>query len=135
MKIDLKPSKRPAFLSEACQTVSWTKALPFFVNKRGKMTHRVRHVDTHNYRGEFSHHSVHYLCGNVSCFGGRKNADSYLTADPPADRLLCQGCEVVAARKQLPTADELAGRHVHRGVLVPKQTCCLAPAEPTAPPS
>ena len=32
--------------------------------------------------------------------------------------------EAHAERKKLPSGDALAGRHVHRGVLVPKQVCC-----------
>ncbi len=109
------------------EVTAWLKAPPFAVNKRGVLVHRVRHVTTHMRYGSGgwaeSHHSMHYLCGNGCCFE-LGSEDETLVSDPPKDRLLCEACERVAARQKLPTGDKLAGRHVHRGILKPHQTCC-----------
>ena len=43
---------------------------------------------------------------------------------PPDDALLCSRCEAVAVEAGLPSADSLAGRHVHLGKCVAVQTCC-----------
>lgn len=102
----------------------WDEAPPFAVNPRGVLTHRVRHVTTF-FRGEKdSHHHIDYLCAN----GCNVDADAIfdvLTTEPPDDRLLCSFCEVRVQYEGLDSSDKLAGRHVHRGVLVAKQVCCL----------
>lgn len=108
--------------------VFWLKAPPFVVNPRGILTHRVRHVTTHLRNlaaGGWteSHHSFSFLCGNCTTTKG-ESIDKYLTDDPPKDRMLCDRCEVIAARQSLPSGDKLAGRHVHRGVLKAHRTCC-----------
>lgn len=43
---------------------------------------------------------------------------------PPDDRILCARCEAIAVANGLPSADELAGRHVHKGGVVAVATCC-----------
>jgi hypothetical protein len=122
-EIPLKLSKWSERGDDRHDYIGWTRALPFAVNPRGVLVHRVRHVTTHLRNGVESHNSMHYLCGNGCCFE-LDSEDDVLVSDPPADRLLCQRCEDVAQRNSLPSGDQLAGRHVHRGVLVPKQTCC-----------
>ena len=42
-----------------------------------------------------------------------------------ADKLLCAACERNAVLAGLPSAYELAGRHVHLGKLKAVQTCCV----------
>jgi hypothetical protein len=46
------------------------------------------------------------------------------TSNPSDDAILCERCETNATRNGLPTADELVGRHVHKGKVVPVVTCC-----------
>ncbi len=122
-EIPIKLAKRYRNIGARFDTIGWTRAHAFAVNPRGVLIHRVRHVTTHLFDGAESHHSMHYLCGNGTCFE-IGSEDDVLVPDPPADRLLCERCEEIARRQKMPSGDELAGRHVHRGVLVPKQTCC-----------
>lgn len=124
--IPLKPSKS---CRKADDFVAWTRAPAFAVNPRGVLAHRVRHVTTILYGMAEHHHHVNYLCGN-GCNVGLEAIDDALVSDPPTDRLLCEFCESKAARLELPSGDALAGRHVHRGVLVPKQTCCEGAVKP-----
>lgn len=106
--------------------ILWLKGPAFYAPRRGVLTHRVRYVLTHLHRdssGEWveTHHSVSYLCGNQNCF---HDGETGLYTDPPADRFLCHACEAKVERLKLPSGDKLAGRHIHRAVLVPQQTCC-----------
>lgn len=98
--------------------VYWKKSLPFAVNPRGVLIHRVKYaISFRNYDGSISHESAHYWCNN---FGRVK-----FFADPPQDKMLCTFCEARAvAAGQLP-ADQLAGRHVHIGRAKAVQLCCL----------
>lgn len=48
---------------------------------------------------------------------------SFLAA-PPEDKILCARCEAIAVANGLPSAAELAGRHVHVGRTVAVMTCC-----------
>lgn len=43
---------------------------------------------------------------------------------PPDDKILCARCEEFAAKNGLPSADSLAGRHVHVGRTIAAITCC-----------
>lgn len=127
-KIKIKPSKSSIRNSAAGMVGvrAWTKSPPFVVNPRGKLIHRVRHVSTYIFDGKESHVHVTYLCGN-GCNLELRSVNDALVSDPPDDMLLCSFCEDRAARAELPTGDELAGRHVHRGILVARQTCCKHP--------
>lgn len=123
--IPIKPSKHYLKGGEwSIDTSAWGESPAFAVNPRGILIHRVRHVTSYHRDGKDSHHHVHYLCGN-GCNVEPDIIYDVLVADPPEDRLLCDFCEVRAAREELPNGDTLAGRHVHRGVLYPKQTCCI----------
>lgn len=51
--------------------------------------------------------------------------DLTFLAAPPDDKLLCEACERNAVLAGLPSADELAGRHVHLGKIKAVQTCCV----------
>lgn len=126
LKISLKPSKtvRREKHDSPFVATAWVESPPFAVNPRGILTHRVRHVTAIWAHGELSHFHADYLCMN-GCNIDQFKIDEVLTDDPPKDRLLCERCETMAALQKLPSGDQLAGRHVHRGVLVPQQTCCL----------
>ena len=105
------------------ESIEWTHAYPFAVNPRGILVHRVRDVTTHLCGKEKKHHSVHYLCGNLTCFAVGSERE-VIVENPPKDRLLCSVCEFRAKQQRLPGADKLAGRHVHIGVLRAHQLCC-----------
>lgn len=115
------PMKKRKFTSDYGKyVVQWNYALPFFLNQRGILVHRVQSAMTHTRNGNMRHHSVRYFCGNGCCTDGM---DGFY-ADPPADRLLCHTCEAKAKYLGKKTADELAGRHVHVGRLRAERTCC-----------
>lgn len=131
--VDLKPHRK--YLGRDAENdaargfghIVWLKGPPFYAPRRGVLTHRVRYILTHLRRGADgewaeTHHSVSYLCGNQNCF--RTGDEPALCTDPPDDRFLCDACERRAERQKLPSGDKLAGRHVHRAILVPQQTCC-----------
>lgn len=105
--------------------IRWKKSPPFFANPRGILTHRVRSITTHlhnyhSYGKPDRHHHVDYCCGG----GANSSTCEGLTDEPPASRLLCERCEQLAIEAGLPSADELAGRHVHVGRVKPFRTCC-----------
>lgn len=110
--------------SYLANTILWKQSLPFYVNPRGILVHRVRSVVTHTNDGKKSHYSVTYWCGNVNCFpiGSDKEL---LVEYPPRDRLLCAWCEVKATTAgRQKSADKMVGRHVHKGKCVAVRTCC-----------
>ena len=124
--ICIKPSRTyKKFAAKECamDMRAWTKAPPFVANPRGVLLHRVRHVTTYLRGGKDSHHHVDYLCGN-GCNVEVETISEVLVSDPPEDRLLCSFCELRARLFKLPSGDDLAGRHVHRGLLVPRRVCC-----------
>jgi len=97
----------------------WTKCAPFVENSRGRLIHRPREVTTYNLH-RTPHIAVHHWCGAAHT-GWR--IFTFLQ-EPPQNKLLCERCELMAVAAGLPDADLLAGRHVHRGKLLPIQTCC-----------
>lgn len=118
MKVALQQRAMPA--SWTGEVVPWKRSLPFCVNSRGVLSHRVR--DGHTFLasdGSVRHHSVHYWCGNI----GPGDALS-LFHDPPADRLLCAFCEAQAVAHGQPTAEQLTGRHVCIGKVKAQRLCC-----------
>ncbi len=119
-KIAIKPCR---YWRHSDDVFSWRKSPAFAVNVRGILIHRVKHVVTILWHGKESHYHVGYLCGN-GCNVDLDNIEETLVADPPRNRLLCENCELRAKREKLPSGDKLAKRHVHRGILVPQQTCC-----------
>ena len=97
----------------------WTSSLPFVVNPRGVLIHRVRAAATHTRDGLYSHDGVRLWCGN------QQTGDRFqFFTDPPEDRLLCARCEMLAVAAGEIPADTLAGRHVHKGRLRAERTCC-----------
>lgn len=122
MKIKCKPTKsdsRSDGRGGYITTKQWTISLPFNVNPRGVLVHRVRSGAWHFCSGKLSHVSVSYWCGN-SAVGEGVN----LTEAPPTDRLLCAHCERIAVEAGEPTAEALAGRHVCTGVMKAFRLCC-----------
>ena len=115
MKLPLKRRKDARF------GIAWKEASPFIENSRAVLIHRPRYVTTHKIGEKWKAHiSVECWCGNT--FTGTKKF-TFLDA-PPEGKLLCARCEEMATKRNMPTAYELAGRHVHLGRLVPQQLCC-----------
>ena len=98
----------------------WASCAPFVENSRGVLIHRPRSAQTITIHKE-PHMAVHYWCGNG--VAGKRNL-TFLVA-PPDDQLLCEACERNAVLAGLPSAYELAGRHVHLGKIKAVQTCCV----------
>lgn len=119
MKIKLKPPKD----KRGCTGV-FTEAQPFVKNERGLLVHRPRYI-THHTNRFGAHLSVHYYCGNAAN-GALKF--SFLDA-PGDDDLVCEPCEIRARMAKLPSASEIAGRHVHTGKIRAFQTCCNSTGE------
>lgn len=98
----------------------WASCAPFVENSRGKLIHRPREVTTFKIFRE-PHTSVHHWCGSTHI---GTNKFTFLEA-PPEGKFLCERCEDLAVAAGLPSADELAGRHVHTGKVIVIQTCCV----------
>lgn len=100
----------------------WKTCLPFVENRMGVLIHRPREVVS--IRGITIRHgnylSVHNWCGQ-SVNGYDKF--TFLEA-PPDEALLCARCEALAVYNGLPSAESLAGRHVHIGKVIGVKICC-----------
>ena len=115
MKLPLKRRKDARF------GIAWKEASPFIENSRAVLIHRPRYITTHKIGEKWKAHiAIECWCGNS--FSGTKKF-TFLDA-PPEGKLLCARCEEMATKRNLPTAEELAGRHVHLGRLVARQICC-----------
>lgn len=114
MQIELrqKPRRRDR------DTLHWKRSVPFVLNPRGILIHRVCRISTH-YTHRGCHVSYGYWCGN-----GTTARFCELFSDPPENRLLCVRCEAAAVAAGQPTADELAGRHVCIGKVKTQRLCC-----------
>lgn len=94
------------------------KAPAFAFSKIGSLCHRTIGASLHYPPDNKKPHlSISFLCGN-GVVG--KNA---MFSDDPEDRLVCIGCEKKAKELELPTASQLAGRHVCTGKLKPIVDC------------
>lgn len=121
VKLFLSRNRRRHHRDNDCH-LPWKRALPFHVNPRGILIHRVRDATTMWYRdtlGFGPHEAFGYYCGGQANGSGKD-----LTDNPPAIRLLCERCEAAAIAAGQISADELAGRHVHVGRVKPFRTCC-----------
>lgn len=97
----------------------WASCAPFVENSNGKLIHRPKTVVSFKIHKE-PHTAIDNWCGNVHV---GTNKFTFLET-PPEGKLLCERCEYTAVKAGLPSADELAGRHVHTGKLIAIQTCC-----------
>jgi hypothetical protein len=116
--IDKMALERPKKIHE--NEYPWSSCAPFVENSRGTLIHRPRNGSTYNIH-RTPHVSVAFWCGMHTSSEG-KNL-TFLAA-PPDDRILCQRCESAAIANGLPSADDLTGRHVHKGRTVAIATCC-----------
>lgn len=99
----------------------WISCLPFIENSRGALIHRPRAGATYNLHKTGPHIAVKFWCG-MSVSTSKKNL-TFLTA-PPAGKILCERCEDAAVKAGMQSADDIAGRHVHKGGVVAVATCC-----------
>ena len=99
----------------------WVSCAPFVDNSRGTLIHRPRSASTYNLHSNGPHIGIQFWCG-MSVSSDGKNIT--LLSSPPVGRILCERCETAAAANGLPSADELAMRHVHKGRTVAVPTCC-----------
>ena len=106
----------------------WIRCLPFVENQRGILIHRPRSASTYNIHKSGPHVGINFWCG-MDCSGDGKKF-TFLTA-PPVGRILCERCELIAVLHGLPSADSLAGRHVHKGGVVAVATCCKEAITPS----
>ena len=98
----------------------WASCAPFVENSRGTLIHRPRSGSTYNLHRN-PHIGVSFWCGMGVSSDGKSL--TFLAA-PPEGRILCERCEAAAVANGLQSADELAGRHVHKGRTVAVATCC-----------
>ena len=98
----------------------WKACLPFVDNSRASLIHRPRSGSTYSIHKN-PHIAVQFWCGMaVTASDGHL---SFLDS-PPDGKILCEKCEANAVKNGLPSADELAGKHVHKGRTVAVVTCC-----------
>lgn len=100
----------------------WASCAPFVENSRGMLIHRPRNGSTYNIH-KHPHIAVGFWCGMAVSTSGKNLT---FLAQPPDGKILCERCEAAAVANGLPSADELAGRHVHKGRTVAVSTCCSA---------
>jgi len=116
MKIALKGRREDRCGAKAI----WKDSEPFVENSRGILIHRPRDIRTYNLKGYKPHLGINYYCGGTST----GNDNFTFLAEVPEDRLLCQACENRALMCGQKSADEIVGRHVHKGKLKQVKTCC-----------
>lgn len=100
-----------------------THTLPFVQNTRGVLIHRPRYVNIYNLHKR-AHMGVVHLCGNGTTGPVSPVSHIKFLAVPPDNCVMCERCEYFAAIFRLPSANEIAGKHVHRGKLKAVITCC-----------
>ena len=100
----------------------WASCAPFVDNSRGTLIHRPRKGATFNIHKN-PHFGINFWCGMAVASDGKNF--TFLAA-PPDGRILCERCEANAVAAGMPSADELAGKHVHKGRTVAVATCCHA---------
>jgi hypothetical protein len=97
----------------------WSSCAPFVDNNKAMLIHRPREVSTFNLH-KTSHIAITFWCGNSA---SGENKFTFLEV-PPLNKLLCTRCEDAALAAALPSADDLAGQHIHKGKLFVVKTCC-----------
>jgi len=102
---------------------SWTHSLPFVQNTRGVLIHRPRYVQIFNFH-KSAHMAVGHLCGSGTTGPITEKSHIKFLPTPPDGSIMCERCESFAVTFGMPSASELAGKHVHVGKLKAVITCC-----------
>lgn len=105
-QIQLEPYQRARSANEKGRSFSIRTALPFVQSFRGKLAHRPRRAALHNIWNA-PHFSTQYLCGGTVT---HKPTGFLFTDDPTLP--VCSRCEALAIEAGMPSASEIAGRHV-----------------------
>jgi len=124
IKLPLKQKSKGLPESYRRTTYPWASCAPFVENRRGILIHRPRSVATHTILKP-PHFAVAYWCGATANNSVGVENLTFLEA-PPSNAILCERCEQNAVAAGLPSAEELAGRHVHIGKLKAILTCGCA---------
>jgi hypothetical protein len=107
-----------------------TSTRPFVENNRAALIHRVERMSQYKLGDRRPH-----LCVKMWCGQGQNGLEKFtFHDDPPHGKLVCQRCETAAVEAGLPTADELAGRHVCLGKVKAVRTCVHPLPEPPEAP-
>lgn len=117
MKFKIRKCRWPQDERFEYRRIDWKESLPFVVNPRGLLTHRVKWAAT-QFTGDESHTAIGYWCGNQ----GNRLCD--FVEVPPQERLVCARCEEMAVAAGEPTSEQIAGRHACMGELRVKRLCC-----------
>lgn len=104
----------------ANKQIPWKASKPFVENSRGTLIHRPKEGMTYNLHDK-PHIGIGFYCGMHTASSGRNLT---FLDEPPADKVLCARCEENAVKAGRPSADTLAGRHVHVGGVKAVITCC-----------
>jgi len=121
MLTNIKMKLRPNAFQKA-KGKPWELCAPFVDNRQAQLIHRPRNVTEYWVLGR-KHIAVHAWCGNGST--GDRTKYTFLNF-LDGEKLVCARCENAAVLAGLFSSDVILGRHVHKGKLVPKQTCCVA---------
>lgn len=112
-----KPYKIPEYSQKR---FPWTSCTPFVDNNKALLIHRPRVVVTYKTQ-KIPHIGITFWCGNSACGDDKKFT---FTDSPSLNKYLCARCEAAAIDAGLPSADDLAGHHVHIGKLIAVKNCC-----------
>lgn len=120
-KVDCIPKELHPFHIHT--TVLWKKSVPFYINHRGVLVHRIKAAASHlNENGSIHHCSIDYWCGN--CTTSRHGEFTDLRSIDVSAIVVCESCERRATQNGFPTTDLLVGQHVHVGRAKAVRTCC-----------
>jgi hypothetical protein len=89
MKIELVRHRLPGSPIRGFSSISFTRALPFYLSARGTKIHRVRAGEIVMRSGQFRHAYVQFLCGNSGFLGSKGS----LIGVPKEGFELCRLCE------------------------------------------
>ncbi|MCP4470526.1 MAG: hypothetical protein GY815_07545 [Gammaproteobacteria bacterium] len=116
IRLDIKPDRggwrNPSYQLEMhCRS-----SLPFVVNSRGVLTHRVRYLTQHKLPGNRPHLAVSMWCGS-----GQNGLEKFtFVGESPRERMTCVRCEQMAIEAGLPSSADLAGAPVALGKVKPE---------------
>ena len=103
--------------------INWNSCLPFLENSRGVLIHRPRSVAT---VAKSAISKTPYMVATMWCGNSMCNSGNWTFLEvPPSNKIVCARCEEMAIQSGLPTSDELAGKHVHKGGVKAFVTCCV----------
>ena len=88
LKVRLEKTRDYPWLPKGHAVKHISHALPFFLSHRGKYFHRIRSSNSHCGRGNLSHMSVTFWCGD----GGSVGENGRIDSEVPSDGVLGANC-------------------------------------------